>query len=294
VLGERGLRVCEELAEKEWAKVPPLKPGDSEMESYHDRFCITHMMEKLADLSGNVDRMVEIRARDLSSPYAFLEIAEICKKAVRSEEALEWALKGITAFRHRPDERLYDFAAQEYHQRGEHDKGVELSWDAFLGGPNLERYQALKKSAEAGGQWPMWRQKSLDHLHGMLQARELHHFGAASEMVRIFLWEGDLENAWKIARDHDCGNHVWLELASKSEAKRPKDSMEIYKSEVESVLQCSTSNRDERALELIRKIGRLACAANHSAEYAEFLSGLLQRHKRKTKFMKLMDQSGVR
>lgn len=67
------------LAEAEWAHVPPVLPGRDDPERYGKRFRITHIMETLAQESGDIEALVAIKRRDLSQAYAYLEIAEIYK-----------------------------------------------------------------------------------------------------------------------------------------------------------------------------------------------------------------------
>ena len=55
-------------------------------------------MESLARVSGDIDELVAIKAKDLSSAYQFLRIAEILLGAGRKDEALTWAERGLTAF----------------------------------------------------------------------------------------------------------------------------------------------------------------------------------------------------
>ena len=75
VLGKQGLAVYRKLAEAEWASVPALEPGRDDPERYRKRFRITHIMETLARRSGDVEAVVAVKKRDLSSAYAYLQIA---------------------------------------------------------------------------------------------------------------------------------------------------------------------------------------------------------------------------
>ena len=66
VLGKKGLKFYRQLTEKEWDKIPTLKPGDEK--SYGgNRYRITNMMESLASAEGDIEKLVEIKSRDLSS-----------------------------------------------------------------------------------------------------------------------------------------------------------------------------------------------------------------------------------
>ena len=68
VLGERGLAVYRRLAEAEWAKVPPLGPGDEDDDRHGRRFRITSVVETIAATLGDLEALVAIKSRDLSLP----------------------------------------------------------------------------------------------------------------------------------------------------------------------------------------------------------------------------------
>ena len=82
VLGKTGLATYRQLAEAAWERLPALGSGDKR--SYDGtRFRITHMMEALAEASGDVDAVVAVLAKDQSSPYDFVRIAERYRAAGR-------------------------------------------------------------------------------------------------------------------------------------------------------------------------------------------------------------------
>jgi len=120
-LGLVGLRRYRELAEAEWRKLKPRDAKDS-YDAHHTR--ITRIMESLAEASGDVEELVAIKSRDLSSGYRYLDIAKIRVKAEQPDKALEWAERGLKAFPERPDNRLRDFLVAEYLQRGRHDEAL--------------------------------------------------------------------------------------------------------------------------------------------------------------------------
>ncbi|HMG74327.1 MAG TPA: hypothetical protein VK582_12565 [Pyrinomonadaceae bacterium] len=146
VLGSQGLAEYRRLAEAVWADVPALGPGEVSDERFHARFRITSVMEDLARQSGNYEELVAVKCHDLSLPYSFLEIAEIYRQAGKHDQALEWAEKGMRAFP-RPDSRLSDFLADEYHRCGRHPEAMDLIWAEFTDRPQLETYRKLQAHA---------------------------------------------------------------------------------------------------------------------------------------------------
>src|SRR3972149_4135848 len=98
VLGERGLEAYRALAEVEWAGIPVLGPRKGDRAFSGKRFQVTSIIERLAARTGNVEKLVAVKARDLSSAYKYLIIAETYRKAGKKAQALEWAEKGMKAF----------------------------------------------------------------------------------------------------------------------------------------------------------------------------------------------------
>lgn len=80
LLGNKGMAEYRKLAEAEWAKVPPLQGSGRDAGGYGSRSRITQLMETLAKESGDVEALVSIQKRDLSSPRAYLRIAEAYKE----------------------------------------------------------------------------------------------------------------------------------------------------------------------------------------------------------------------
>lgn len=117
VLGDEGLAEYRRLAQQEWDELPPLGPDDEGSWSSR-RSRATQIMLTLADLSGDVDAVVAVLAHDQSSAYQFVRIAETLQSAQRHDEALEWALKGVSLHGF-DDRRLVELVAEE-HLRGGH------------------------------------------------------------------------------------------------------------------------------------------------------------------------------
>jgi hypothetical protein len=78
-----------------------------------NRFRITHTMEALVGASGDVDAIVAVLAKDQSSPYNLVRIAERYRAAGRFADALDWAGRGLGHFGPSADIRLLELAAEE-------------------------------------------------------------------------------------------------------------------------------------------------------------------------------------
>ncbi|MGH7441382.1 MAG: SWIM zinc finger family protein, partial [bacterium] len=87
ILGKDGLEAFRKLAEAVWADVPVLSPGDRESGGRIGRERITGMMEDLTRAENNVDGMIAVMSKDLSVAHDYLEIALLCRKEGRADQA---------------------------------------------------------------------------------------------------------------------------------------------------------------------------------------------------------------
>jgi uncharacterized Zn finger protein len=298
VLGKQGLEAYRVLAEAEWARVPTCGPGGDDTGTHARRFRITHIMETLARQSGDVEAVVAIKRRDLSHAYAYLEIAETYREAREHDLALEWAERGVKAFPERTDPRLREFLAEEYHRRKRYAEAMELVWSEFTDLADLSQYQNLKRHAGRCRQWPVWREKALDHLRGRIaQAKresEGRRWGWAApsdhtELVRVFLWEKDVEAAWREAREGGCSDDLWLQLAAKREPGHPEDVLPVYQRQVEATVARKNNEAYAAAIGYVRAVRRVLVRLKREAEFPRYLESVRAAHKPKRNFIKLLD-----
>jgi len=296
ILGDTGLDEYRRLIELAWADIPALKPGDKvTINSYRSR--ITSIMENLARHQGDIDAWVEIKKRDLSQPYHFLQIAEIYLKAKRVDDAITWAELGLEAFPDLSDSRIVDLLAQLYPKKKMHDKVIPLVWKSFEKSPQLERFLALKKYAKKAGNWPEWQNRAISLIRKNLEAQK---FGAKknsfrlalidySLLVQIFLEENDIESAWREALSGGCSNDLWLKIAHKREKDHPADAIKIYKQQVERLINVTKDEAYREAIDLIKKIRVLMLGSDGKDAFEYYLFNVRSTYKRKRNLIKFLD-----
>ncbi len=298
VLGDAGLARYRELADERWATVPALGPGQDTRGRYGTRFRITRIMETLAELSGSLADQIAVRERDLASGYSFLQIAELCHSHGDDDAALEWAQRGNAAIRDAPDPRLRSFLIGAYRRRGRHADALEQSLAAFAARPALETYRDVAQDAQALGQWPERRAAAMTLLasqgtesptvsrHPSLRGR------GCSELVRVLLWEGDPDAAWRAANEGGCTRDLWLELADRRREQHPEDALTVYRRHVEDVIGHKDKRAYQRAVAIIDEtIRALYAECGRSEEFPEYVDGVRATHKPKRNLMKLMASS---
>lgn len=296
-LQDSGLRAFRALAEKEWRKVPTRGPQDTEARMNTSYYRITSLMESLARHAGDVDALVAIKSRDLTSPYYFLQIAELLAKADRHDDALAWAERGHKAFPERPDSRLVEFLAAEYGRRNRHDQALALAWEMFTQQPTLATYQHLKTCADRAMEWHAWRAKALawlreDFLKAQQADRNRRSWipGGHSLLVEIFLWEGDSDTSLAEARTGGCTESLWFALARAREQDHPLDAAEIYRNRLDEIVHQGNNRAYDEAAALVGKIRDLMQRTKQEKEFTEWLETVRVKHKAKRNFMQRLDK----
>jgi uncharacterized Zn finger protein len=300
ILGAKGLKEYRQLAEAEWEKVPARTAKD-ERADWGRHFRITHIMESLARASGDVEELVAVMSRDLSHAYAYLRIAEVYREARQHDLALQWAEKGLEAFPERPDGRLREFAAEEYHRRRRHDDAMKLVWAGFAERPFLETYRTLERHARKAGKWPEWRDRALAEIRRRIaiakeesrrqsQPRWMRPNDDHSVLVEIFLYERDPEAAWGEAQEGGCSNGLWLQLAAAREKDHPADAAPIYLKQAETAIGATSDGRYENPVELLVKAAAVMKRMGRGEEFVRNLEALRVKYKIKRNFIKLVEQ----
>ena len=300
ILGKKGLKLYRQLLEKEWEKLPALKPGDDKSYS-GNRYNVTNMMESLARAEGDIEKLVEIKSRDLSSQFHYYQIAEIYRENKKYDKALEWAERGVNDFpkAERLDWRLGEFLANEYHRRGRHDEAMQIIWKYFEKTPDFGNYNKLKEHADKvkpKSTWQTWREKALEYIRQDIAERKKNKtFGWSyqradnSLLVTIFLRENLPEEAWQEANDGGCSEDLWLKFAKMREKDHPAESLKIYQDRIEPKIKETNNQAYEQAVIWVKEVKRLMMQLGKESEFDDYVVALRVNYKIKRNFIKLLD-----
>lgn len=300
VLGDEGLAVFRSLADEVWAKIPAITSRDERDRSHSTfRFNITHMMEALARVTGDVDALVAVKSKDLSHAYHYVEIVELYRDADRFDRALEWAENGLASFPKGTDRRLLEVLAGEYHRRGRRDDVLDLMWTAFAEAPDPASFERLGRHATRTGSWDEWRPKALDLIRTDIARRKgegqpRNRWARpvdSSDLVEVFLSEGDIEAAWAEAQAGGCSEGLWMRLAALREADHPADAFPLYQDEIERTIGKKNNPAYAEAVELMGKVKGLMERAERGDEFPAYLESVKVSHKPKRNFIKLVGQT---
>ena len=279
VLGEQGLAEYRRLAT---VCVGEIATGRRRKDANDDGFgSVTQLkaiLDFFAEQDGDVETRIALRAKDLSSQWAYLQLAEFCLSQGRREEALKRAEEGLWQFEDdRPDERLLLFTVRLLAKLDRKADAEAYLWRAFEKAPSFEVYKELRRN---GGE------AAAERALAFLQSRVGHPKrdpwdGSRNLLVEALLHEKRFDAAWAIVRKFEISLDLKERLVKLTETEYRADALEFYAARIE---QFANSTAYEEAMKLIRRMAKL----QSSGEHAALVSGLKERHKRKRNFMKLL------
>jgi uncharacterized Zn finger protein len=297
-LGKNGLRRYRELVTEAWEALPTLTPSKEFRRSYDSpRMQLEHAMGALAELDGDVDALVRIRSKDLSSPYRFLLVAELCVKHGRPDEGLAWAERGLKEAGGSVDSRLLDFCIDAYLRRSEFDKADAYAWRRFETHPTSEAFPGLTKVATATGRHDETRERALTHLWALVKEEEsvaqskrsVWQRSTRTELVKIFLAGKENDIAWETFTGGPVATQLWPEMAAVRGKTHPHDAITLYYRLLPLAVEGGTRNaRYDEAFEIVRTIGTLRARLDERAKFTRELEEIRAAYRAKRNFIKLL------
>ena len=296
-LGQPGLERYRELVEAAWIRFPALGPESFRTDFDSDRYRVEHAMEELVALSGDVDTLVAVKARNLSSPHAFLELARILKHHGRYDEALAWAGKGIAAFGSERLDELVQFSIDEHLRRGDAGRVESLAWARFVRQPGSDAHFELVRVAKQIGRADELATRALQHLWQLVRAEEAPSAKrlpswqppVRSALVAIYLRQRDAEKAWEAFCGGPVDIRLWDKVAAVRGKTHPEEAVALYRKLLPHVVTAGTRGAQYgEAFEIVKAIQELRAAQKEDALFRQELAELRTTWKAKRNFMKLL------
>jgi uncharacterized Zn finger protein len=301
-LGDAGLCRYRELVGNGWEALPSLAPSNEFRRSFDPlRMRLERAMERLAELDGDVDTLIRIRSKDLSSPYHFLLVAELCTKHGRHDEGLAWAERGLRESGKNTDVRLLDFCIAEYLRRRDFENADALAWQRFESRPVAEAFTALMDVATATGRYDTTRERALNHLWELVRTEEAptkskrSHWQTPSrtELVKVFLAEHESETAWEAFCGGPVAINMWATMAAVRGKTHPHDAIALYHRLLPIAAESGTRNaRYDEAFGIVRTIGKLRAELKEQTQFVDELETVRQTYRAKRNFIKLLATLG--
>ncbi len=290
VLGAAGLAEYRRLAEAAWNELPPPVKGKRMVvdDDFGRRHHLTAILDAIAERAGDLDARIALRIRDLSSAYAYLDLAQLCLDNGRRAEAVTWAEEGVWRFEDEPDDRLTAFAADLYAQVGRESDARALLWRDFERMPRLDTY---KRIAAVDGDRKGVAERATAFLRGRLDGGpSLHERSGINALADILMFEDRVDDAWQLVRAHRCDDSRLERLAVASAATHPRESLEALGTLVERAADMTSRSGYERACALISRMKPIRQRLGEEVEHVAWLGDLARRHKARRNFVKLLQE----
>jgi uncharacterized Zn finger protein len=280
VLGEAGLAEYRRLATEAWEKLPTLT-GRSRQKPQGDYNGLSAILDRFAERDGDVEARIALRAKDLSSPWKYFELAEFCLKHKGANEALRWAEEGLWTFEDGPsDVRLVLFAANLLMKADRRGEAEAVLKRAFERGPDFNVYLRWR---EAGGEAGC--DQALALIERWAAAETRPSFGHPADLgVKILMHEKRFDMAWAMTRKHRVSRGVKESLARESEADHPREALNIYAERVDELANEGGNRAYEEAAGLVVRMGRFRAPVEQMA----YVATLRERFGRRRNFVKLL------
>ncbi|MEW6644723.1 MAG: DUF6880 family protein [Pseudomonadota bacterium] len=281
-LGEEGLAEYRHLAQAAWDKLPARigsRRDDDRFEANGDR--LASILDFFAERDGDVVTRIALRAKDLSSTWDVLKLAEFCRDQGREEEALRHVEEGLWLFEDEwLNERLVFLAVDLLLKAGRPADAEAYLWRAFEKAPSLKLYGRLR---ELGG--AAVAERAIGFLRQKLASGALIRWHRPADLLaRVLMEERMFDIAWDVARAHGTSQVVTRDLAMASEATHASQALAAYVERVEELVGLGSNSAYEEAAALTKRMSALRSAA----EQAAYMAAIKARHGRKRNFMKVL------
>lgn len=300
--GETGLARYEDLVLENWNKLPKLTPGNSISRTWDEqRSRLESAMTELATRHGDVETLIAIRRRDLSSPRNYLRLAGLLKEHQRFDEALACIEEGIASFpKGYGQDDLIVFAIDEYVRRKNDDAVEKLAWERFERRPGESDFFALLKTARQIDRLDSLRQRAMSFLEARVAREEasgqkssIWSHGTRDTLLEIHLAEKNAEAMWATLKGGPTSSSLWEKCADLRGKTHPEDAIPLYfKLLPQAVNQGSSNARYERAFRIVQSIGKLRRKQDRAADFKQELARIRLDYKAKRNFIKLLATLG--
>lgn len=281
VLGDAGLDEYRRLATERWDALPALSAATRlQGDASDDYRRLQEILDYFAEAAGDTDARIALRAKDLSSPWNYLMLAEFCVSQGRVEDGLRVAEEGLRAYENYPDGRLADFAVGVLVKLGRKADADALLQRTFAKTPNLELYDRWRKLSGVSA-----RDRAIELVEAeQARSSERFRYGLADLLIHILMRERRFDAAWTVAGQRGVALNVKQWLAATTEKTHPREAFDVYALRVDELVATGSNPAYEEAVKLVARMAALKSAE----EYKAYVATLRARFERKRNFMKLL------
>lgn len=271
-LGERGLAAYRRELAKRLAAHPDSWSGQE-------------ARRRLAVLDGDVDTIVELVGRGLTSVFHYEALVEGLLEAGHEDDALRYAVEGThagTGWQKTP--KLYDIAVRLHSARGQEQEALGLRRRQLEAQPTASSYASLREAALACHVWEAERLAALDVL---LERSPRAWLG-------VLLDEGESDLAWEASRGLALDTATTVRLVRARAKTHPAEVYDAYVALIEEHLQVADQRNYRQAVAYLQELRHACAAAGQPDRYAALVAELIETHHRRPTLVTMLQRLAQR
>ncbi|HEX3812376.1 MAG TPA: hypothetical protein VHX59_05995 [Mycobacteriales bacterium] len=257
------------------------------------RFEIDRMLLELADHGGDLEEAIRLLSSEEHPQFGAI-VARL-RTAGRPADALQWIDRAVA------EGRVSGFgqngndywispedAANSYLGVGRAEDAVAVARAEFVQRQDPASLRLLLQIAGSLGTADAERAWAISAAEKAASAP----FGSGSALIEIALAEGDLVAAWSAAERFGPGGS-WRRLAEDSADELPVAAAELYRPEIERLLQISNTRNYPPAAKLLVIMRGLYARVDEQATFTAYIADIRARFGRRPSLMKELDRRGI-
>jgi uncharacterized Zn finger protein len=111
-------------------------------------------------------------------------------------------------------------------------------------------------------------------------------------LVRILLWEGNVDQAWHEAQQGGCTASLWEELAQQRAEAHPEDAITAYQRVLQTLLTQTGEQTYDRIVGLLSAMRPLLIRVGRGNAFTEYVAAICKEQRRKRNLMRRLDEQG--
>ncbi|MEV4690518.1 DUF6880 family protein [Micromonospora echinospora] len=281
-LGPKGLAEVARLVDERAAAA-------TEPDDWHRQWAVRYLREQIAEVSGDVDRHVQVLAEHLVSAAQYGRIVTVLAQAQRPAEAIDWARRGLAA--HPSGHQtvaLRDLLVQLLIETGEPEAAIAERRTAFDVQPTIDNFRSLLATVAETDQ-------DAAHTEAALTVASERAAGQAEylpHLIDVLILAGRDNEAWRtgLARWDEVPARQRVELVELRRRTHPAEVCEPYQALIDAqLLDSYDKRRYDRAITLLRNLREAYVATGEVTRFEAYLEALRAEHRRRPTFLAKLD-----
>lgn len=295
LLGDEGLQLYLEHKQKQWDRLPPLKPHASWEEKYpYSR--LSNDLLKQACLSGDVESELSIKQKLATDSGDCLELCERLIDLDRWDESERWLAKAKqwqkiklkSSPSYFANTRLLEMEQQFCLHKNDIKGALVLQWSIYQACHSVESYQYLLELAERCDERGDWRQKVFDALNKAIDSSKNYFLrNHLAHLVDLYIDEKEFDAALRIVEQYQVEDTTLYKVISLF-SEQPVVALPLYHRLIQYNINQANNTAYHRAVGLLQECQGILKNQDQRKTFVSIVDELKTQNKAKRNFMKYL------